>query len=193
MQKYNVSFVGYDLVGKTTLLLTYKEKKLPDGTNPFYDSNFTKKYEIENKEFEIEFWDTRIPDYDKLTPLIYIGRDVIAICFAVDNPYSFEKVKDFWIPDIEKHSPKSKRILIATKMDLRNNEKRKYELKEENKELITKEEGIELAMKIKAIKYFECSSLNQKGIETIFNEIPLVCIGKYGEQKQIEKKGCILN
>ncbi|KAJ5076580.1 gtp-binding protein rho4 [Anaeramoeba ignava] len=98
MKKFKAIFVGSRGIGKTSLLLTYYEKKLPGEYIP--TKNFQtelihfmililQKYEIENKEFEIEFWGQEYLIMINLLPLIYIGRDVIAICFAVDNPYSF--------------------------------------------------------------------------------------------------------
>ncbi|KAJ5076584.1 rac1 [Anaeramoeba ignava] len=197
MKKFKTIFVGENEVGKTTLLITYDLKYLPEKYLPTAYDDFSKIYKIEeNKEIEIEFWDKGMSENnDNFTRFIYDQTDVIAICFAIDNRSSFQNIESFWILEIEHYSPNSKIILIGTKIDLRNNEERINELKEENQKLITKEEGMDLAKKIKAIKYFECSSLNQKGIETIFNEIMLICIGKYDgiNQEKQKKKGCILN
>ncbi|KAJ5076587.1 rho-like family small gtpase [Anaeramoeba ignava] len=194
METYQVLFTGENGVGKTTLLMTYEQKKFPEEYIPSVFDNFLKQFQIKNQNFQIIFWDKGMDEefHDKLTPLFFVEKDIIVICFAIDYYYSFENIESFWIPYIEKHGPNSKRILIGTKMDLRNNEKKIKKLKKRNEKLITKEEGIELANKIKAIKYFECSSLNQKGIETIFNEIALICFGKDRKEKE-KKKGCILN
>ncbi|KAJ5076570.1 ras-related c3 botulinum toxin substrate 1 [Anaeramoeba ignava] len=189
MQKYKILFVGDRGVGKSTALFVYDHNKFPELYIPTVYDNFEKKFQIEDKETILQIWDTlRTEDLDRLFPLYYLATYLIAIFFSIDSNNSFERVESFWIPDIEKHAPKnSKIILIGTKIDLRN------ESKEENKKLITKEEGIKLAKKIKAIKYFECSSLNQKGIETIFNEIALICFGKYKEinQEKENKKGLL--
>ncbi|KAJ5076588.1 small gtp-binding protein domain [Anaeramoeba ignava] len=193
MEKYKILFVSDHQVGKTTLLMTYEQKKFPEEYLPVVYDNLLKNMKIENEEFQLIFWDTRrSEDYDRLFILSYPGTDLIVICFAIDNYNSFQNIESFWIPEIEHYSPNTKKILIGTKIDLRNNEERINQLKERNEKFVTKEEGIELAKKINAIKYFECSSLNQKGIETIFNEIALICVGKYGKEKE-KKKGCILN
>ncbi|KAJ5076567.1 small gtpase rac1 [Anaeramoeba ignava] len=192
MNKYNITFIGNDGIGKTSLLMTYNDKKIPEKYIPNLSESFTKNFKIENKEFEIEFWDSgHTSDVDRIRYLCINQSQLTAICFAIDNLYeSFESVENRYKYEVKENAPKnSKIILIGTKIDLRN------KLKEENKKLITKEEGIEMAKKINAIKYFECSSFNQKGIETIFNEIALICFEnfeKYKEEKE-NKKGCILN
>ncbi|KAJ5076583.1 ras-related c3 botulinum toxin substrate [Anaeramoeba ignava] len=194
MEKLKIIFIGDGGIGKTTLLFTYDEKKLLGEYIPTVFDTFSKKFQIEeNQEIEISFWDMARFDYDdRLLPLYFPQTDVIVFCFAIDRYASFENIESVWIPEIGKYIPKySKRILVGTKMDLRNNQKRINELKERNEKFVTKEEGIELAKKINAIKYFECSSFNQKGIETIFNEIALICVGKYDKEER--KKGCILN
>ncbi|KAJ5076586.1 ras-related c3 botulinum toxin substrate [Anaeramoeba ignava] len=192
MKKYKVIFVGEETVGKTTLLMTYDKKYLPEGYIPSVYDKFSKTYKIENKEIEIEFFDTERPDYfDRKFRYNYIDTKIIVFCFAIDFDNSFENIESVWFPEIEENIPKAKRILIGTKMDLRKNKEKINKLKKKDRKLISKEEGIELAKKIKARKYFECSSFTQKGIETIFNQITLICVGK--DKKQKEEKGCILN
>ncbi|KAJ5076589.1 rho-related gtp-binding protein rhog [Anaeramoeba ignava] len=201
MEKFQVLFIGNFYVGKTSLLITYNEGKFPEKNNELFYIDFSKKFQIKNREIEIEFEDSILPEsyQEGVIEKYKINKaNVISICFAIDNDHSFEDIETEWIPKIEENSSNPKIILIGTKIDLRN------KLKEENQKLITKEEGIELAKKINAIKYFECSSLNQKGIETIFNEIALICVGKdrneqnkqneQNEQNEQEmNKKCILN
>ncbi|KAJ5076569.1 rho-related gtp-binding protein rhog [Anaeramoeba ignava] len=185
-----VVFIGNDGIGKTSLIATYHDKKIPEKYVPTVYDNAKKIFQNEDKEIEIQFWDTaRYHGYDRFLPLFLSQSNLTVICFAINDYESFENIENYWILQVDHFTPNSKRILIGTKIDLRN------KLKEENKKFVTKEEGIELAKKINAIKYFECSSLNQKGIETIFNEIVLICIGKYKEinQEKENKKGCILN
>ncbi|KAJ5076582.1 rho gtpase [Anaeramoeba ignava] len=153
MEKYKVIFIGDGAIGKTSLLLTYDLKYLPEEYIPTIYDNFSKNFKIEeNKEIEIVFWDTERRDYDdRLFPLYYPETDLIVICFAIDDYYSFENIENFWILEIGKYIPKySKRILVGTKMDLRNNEERINELKEKNQKLITKEEGIEFSKENKS-------------------------------------------
>ncbi|KAJ5076568.1 ras-related c3 botulinum toxin substrate 1 [Anaeramoeba ignava] len=186
MNKYNITFIGNCEIGKTSLLMTYNDKKIPEKYIPSLSEPFTKNFKIENKEFEIQFWDSgNTSDIDRIRYICINQSQLIAICFAIDNLYySFESVENRYKNEVKGCAPKnSKIILIGTKIDLRNNEERINELKEENKKFVTKEEGIEMAKKIKAIKYFECSSFNQKGIETIFNEIALICFENFEKYK----------
>ncbi|KAJ5076581.1 ras-like gtp-binding protein rho [Anaeramoeba ignava] len=220
MRKWKILFIGDYYVGKTSLLMTYYEKKLPEEYLPTVFESFSNIFQIKNEEierieeneqnqieneqnqqnqqnqieienkFQIEFWDSAIhEDNYRFLQIFCQEADIIVFCFSIIDYYSFENIQSFWIPNTEKYLKNKKIVLIGTKIDLRNNEERINQLKEKNQKLITKEEGIELAKKIKAIKYFECSSFNQKGIETIFNEIALICIGKY--DKKEKKKGSI--
>jgi Ras family protein A len=44
---------------------------------------------------ELALWDTAgQEDYDRLRPLSYFETNVVIICFAVDNPNSFQNVRD---------------------------------------------------------------------------------------------------
>lgn len=48
-----------------------------------------------NKKVELALWDTAgQEDYDRLRPLSYYETDVVLICFAVNNPISFQNVRD---------------------------------------------------------------------------------------------------
>ncbi|KAJ5076585.1 ras-related c3 botulinum toxin substrate [Anaeramoeba ignava] len=131
MEKLKIVFIGDGAIGKTTLLMIYDLKYLPEEYIPSVYDNFSKTYKIEkNKEIEIEFWDTeRNGEFDRSFPLIYPQTDLIVICFAIDYYYSFEKIESFWIPEIEHYSPNTKRILIGTKIDLRNNRRKNKSIK----------------------------------------------------------------
>lgn len=69
-----------------------------------------------------------------------------------------------------KHCPTAKIILVGTKLDLREDEEKLDSLKEKGLSPITYEKGENMANEIKAVKYMECSALNQKGLKEVFDE-----------------------
>jgi len=57
------------------------------------------------------------------------------------------------------HCPKTPIILVGTKTDLR----------KEQGEIVTLEEGQRLAKTIKALRYMECSALTRVGLKEVFD------------------------
>lgn len=69
---------------------------------------------------QLALWDTAgQEDYDRLRPLSYPDTDVLLLCFAVDNPDSFENVTDKWAGELHAFCPKVPVVLVGTKTDLR--------------------------------------------------------------------------
>ena len=91
------------------------------------------------------------------------------VCFSVVSRTSFENVKTNWFVELKKHSLTVPTFLIGTKIDLREDENTLKVLEEDNIKVITKEEGMELAKEMGALKYFECSALTLVGLKTIFD------------------------
>ncbi|GCB64681.1 hypothetical protein scyTo_0014802 [Scyliorhinus torazame] len=61
-------------------------------------------------------------------------------------------------------------LLVGTKKDLRNDPETVNKLKEQSLAPITQHQGNGLAKQIQAVKYMECSALNQEGIKEVFAE-----------------------
>lgn len=55
----------------------------------------------------------------RLRPLSYPQTDVFLVCFALNNPASFENVRAKWYPEVSHHCPNTPIILVGTKADLR--------------------------------------------------------------------------
>jgi len=61
-------------------------------------------------------------------------------------------------------------ILVGTKLDLRNDPATLEKLKSSNQAPVTTQKGEELARKIKAIKYLECSAKTEENLKMVFDE-----------------------
>jgi Ras homolog gene family, member A len=100
-------------------------------------------------------------DFDKLRPLSYHGTDCFIVCFSVANHPSFLNITQRWLPELKQHKQSHiPFILVATKVDLRNQSSLK---------LISEAEGRALAKKIGAYGYVECSAKTLAGLDEVFN------------------------
>lgn len=113
-----IVIIGDGACGKTSLLIVYQKGKFPEVNASWYllldnymtaylhnktqhylptvFENYITRIELSNsKSVELALWDTAgQEDYDRLRPLSYFETDVVLICFAVDNPISFQNVRD---------------------------------------------------------------------------------------------------
>lgn len=115
------------------------------------------------------------------------------LCFSVITPSSFDNVKSKWYPEISHHCPDAKTMLVGTKIDLREDQETRENLKGEK--LPTPEMGQALAQQIGAVAYLECSALTQEGLRRVFEEAIRAVIGRGDakDDKSVKKKrGCII-
>jgi GTPase SAR1 family protein len=55
--------------------------------------NYLVNTEVDGQPVEMALWWTgAMEDFDRLRPLSYLNTDIILICFAIDDPESFENV-----------------------------------------------------------------------------------------------------
>lgn len=71
---------------------------------------------------------------------------------------------------VSHHCPGVPILLVGTKSDLRGDADTQRKLKEQNMTPVTHHQGAALARQIQAIRYLECSALNQDGIKDVFAE-----------------------
>ena len=109
--------------------------------------------------------------YDKERPSSYPLADVVLICFSIKYSQTFKNVREIvsfkflfeikikfcqkfkWIPEMAKHCPNARLILIGTQSDYRN-EYQHYKA-------VTEIEGKQLAREMNAYKYLECSIVTE--------------------------------
>ena len=133
--------------------------------------NYAANVFVDGRPISLGLWDTAgVNDYDRLRPLSYPDTDVFLLCFSVVNPNSFANVADKWAPDIAHHCPGVPKILVGTKLDLRDNPEEIERLRERRQSPITQQQGEDMRKKIRAVAYMECSALTQKGLKLVFDE-----------------------
>eukprot|EP01121_Diplochlamys_sp_Union-15-3_P009695 TRINITY_DN264_c0_g2_i2.p1 TRINITY_DN264_c0_g2~~TRINITY_DN264_c0_g2_i2.p1 ORF type:complete len:204 (+),score=39.47 TRINITY_DN264_c0_g2_i2:32-613(+) len=182
--------VGDGAVGKTCLLIAYANNKFPEDYVPTVFDNYVVNLSAGDKTIELGLWDTAgQEEYDRLRPLSYSNANVFLICFSVVNPVSYENVQSKWYPEIMHFCPDEPIILVGTKIDLRNDQNTIDKLKAANQMPINQAKGEELAKKIKAIKYLECSAKTEENLKMVFDEAVKSVLFKNQKKKS---RGCSL-
>merc|ERR1712137_874347 len=162
---------GDGAVGKTCLLISYTSNSFPQEYVPTVFDNYSANVMVDSKTVSLGLWDTAgQEDCDRLRPLSYPQTDIFLICFSIVSPTSFQNVKTKWVPEVKHHCPDTKLILVATKMDLREDKGQIDRLKEKGYQPISQADGEALARDIGAEAYRECSALTQKGLKQVFDE-----------------------
>jgi len=161
--------VGDGTCGKTCLLIVFSKDQFPEVYVPTVFENYVADIETENTRVELALWDTAgQEDYDRLRPLSYPETDVIIMCFAIDNPASFENVAEKWAAEVKHFCPNVPIILVGNKKDLRNDSNTIERLAKEHTAPISYVQGRAKASQIGAFEYCECSARNKEFIREVF-------------------------
>lgn len=146
---------------------------------------------VDGRPISLGLWDTAgQDDYDRLRPLSYPDTDVFLICFSVVNPNSYANVGDKWWPEISHHAPGVPKILVGTKLDLRDNPGELDKLRSRRQNPISTAQGEAMRKRTNSVAYKECSALTQAGLKDIFDEAIKVVLFPATQKK--EKSRCIL-
>ncbi|XP_066936373.1 ras-like GTP-binding protein Rho1 [Clytia hemisphaerica] len=181
-----VVVVGDGSCGKTCLLMSIIERDAPDGYVPTVFETYVKEIDHGKTSYEVSFYDTAGQDvYDRLRPLSYPDTDVFLVCFAVDSPDSLYNAYDKWTPEVKHFGPNVPFVLVGTKCDLRSDESTLKRLRKAKQEVITQEEGREMAKKLKASAYVECSALTGFNVNEVISTALKSALKK--QHKQLNK------
>jgi len=193
MQAIKCVVVGDGAVGKTCLLISYTTNAFPGEYIPTVFDNYSANVMVDQKPINLGLWDTAgQEDYDRLRPLSYPQTDVFLICFSIISPASFENVRTKWHPEIKHHCPNTPFLLVGTKLDLRDDQETLARLAEKKLAPVAQQQGAEMARAIGAVKYVECSALNQTGLKTVFEEAIRAVLYPNKPKQEKKKSKCNL-
>ncbi|KAG7477521.1 hypothetical protein MATL_G00070620 [Megalops atlanticus] len=182
--------VGDGACGKTCLLIVFSKDQFPEVYVPTVFENYVADIEVDGKQVELALWDTAgQEDYDRLRPLSYPDTDVILMCFSIDSPDSLENIPEKWTPEVKHFCPNVPIILVGNKKDLRNDEHTRRELAKMKQEPVKPEEGRDMANRINAFGYLECSAKTKDGVREVFEMATRAALQA---KKRGKKSACLL-
>lgn len=163
-----VVVIGDGSCGKTCFLEVYKSGVFPEEYVPTIVDNFVMKETGDNGEdVYLTMWDTSGQDeYDALRPLSYSNASLILICYSVEKKETLGNVDEKWLVEIQSLCKNVPFFLVALKSDIRDSAP-----EEKAGDYVTTRDGEELAKRIGARHFSECSSLTRKNVKETFKEI----------------------
>jgi Rho family protein len=181
--------LGDGACGKTSLLNVFTRGYFPTVYEPTVFENYVHDIFVDNVHIELSLWDTAgQEEFDRLRSLSYDDTHTIMLCFSVDSKDSLENVESKWVGEIAENCQGVKLVLVALKCDLR--EKHADEDDEtdgaepgrpkEKKEFIDYNQGLEVARRIQALRYLECSAKRNRGVNEAFTEAARVALSVKG-------------
>ena len=179
--------VGDGAVGKTCLFITYVRGEFPSEYVPTVFENYSSDVPYNGENYLLQMWDTAgQEDYDRLRPLSYPGTDVAILCFSLVSTDSFDSIGEKWDPEITHFLPGVPKILVGTKLDLRD-----AKIADPHTGVfqeITTEQGNKLAKDIGAVAYIEVSPLKGTNLNKVFEEIIKAAISSKEDDAPKKKK-----
>lgn len=167
--KRKLVIVGDQAVGKTCLLISFAKGIFPDVYIPTVFENYITGVAVDGLSLDLELWDTTgSMDYDRLRPLSYPDTHVVLLCFSIDSPDSLDSIQEKWISEVLHFCPGLPMFLVGLKKDLRDDPKTILELQRTSQHPVTREQGMEVAQKIGALKYVECSAKTTERVKDVF-------------------------
>ncbi|KAK7537257.1 rho3 protein-like protein [Phyllosticta citribraziliensis] len=183
--------LGDGACGKTSLLNVFTRGYFPTVYEPTVFENYVHDIFIDNVHVELSLWDTAgQEEFDRLRSLSYDDTHAIMLCFSVDSPDSLENVETKWVGEIAENCPGVKLVLVALKCDLREGNDDEDGAQQGEKSLIDYEQGLQVAEKIRALRYLECSAMKNRGVNEAFTEAARVALS-VKSSKDTDKK-CVV-
>ncbi|KUI56087.1 GTP-binding protein RHO3 [Cytospora mali] len=195
--------LGDGASGKTSLLNVFTRGYFPTVYEPTVFENYVHDIFVDNVHIELSLWDTAgQEEFDRLRSLSYDDTDLIMLCYSVDSKDSLENVESKWVGEIADNCPGVKLVLVALKCDLREASADDDEAAggagsapadgadgQKEKPMIGYDQGLEVARRINALRYLECSAMRNRGVNEAFTEAARVALSV---KKDKEDNKCIV-
>ena len=116
----------------------------------------------------------------------YQCTDVLLLAFSLVDPESFSNIVSKWNPEVVQYCPDVPKLLVGTKMDLRDDKNTVSKLIERGYAPISNPQGRQVMADIGAIAYVECSGLSLEGIDNLFHNCVASVLSK--QFKKVTRK-----
>ncbi|KAL8579409.1 hypothetical protein ACOMHN_026774 [Nucella lapillus] len=201
-KKVKIVVVGDGYVGKTSLLVSYRNNTFPVDYVPTVFDNFCQDVVVDGEWVNLQLWDTAGQEgFDRLRCLAYPNTDLFMMCFSLDRPSTLKHVKEAWFPEVSAYGVNVPIVLVGTKLDLRletanalQQSQESSKNRQQDDHLVTYKQGKEVGRDIGAKCYFECSALTQQNVRDVFFEsVRVVMNPRYRTLPERHlKKRCIM-
>ncbi|KAL9042932.1 MAG: hypothetical protein Q9214_003646 [Letrouitia sp. 1 TL-2023] len=183
--------LGDGACGKTSLLNVFTRGYFPTvyeptvfGNDACKSENYVHDIFVDGVHIELSLWDTAgQEEFDRLRSLSYDDTHTIMLCFSVDSRDSLENVETKWVGEIAENCQGVKLVLVALKCDLRASSDDEEDATGQDpsqprreKDMIDYKEGLEVARRIQALRYLECSAKRNRGVNEAFTEAARVAL-----------------
>lgn len=176
MDEVKVVLVGNNQVHGNELLAVYALGKQPedgeDGDGNETTSEVVNHYQagvlVEGEPVKLELWGANGDEIPRLRRLMYQDACVILVCFSISDRQSFIDVRTKWHPELRQHAPLVPSILVGVDPGARKDAELVEKLQGESKPIVSEEEAQNLATRINAKDYLECSITDRETLEAVF-------------------------
>ncbi|KAI4196879.1 MAG: hypothetical protein LQ350_006248 [Teloschistes chrysophthalmus] len=143
--------------------------------------NYVHDIFVDGVHIELSLWDTAgQEEFDRLRSLSYDDTHTIMLCFSVDSKDSLENIESKWVGEIAENCQGVKLVLVALKCDLRTDEEddenEDPSQPRKSNDMIDYKEGLDVARRIQALRYLECSAKRNRGVNEAFTEAARVAL-----------------
>ncbi|CAD8082528.1 unnamed protein product [Paramecium sonneborni] len=170
--EYSLIIVGDPKVGKSAILLRMSSNIFTDLYEATVWRQTKKKISVNNISINLNITDICCLEYyQSIRKNSYINKDYIIIVFDINQIASFHNVLQYW--KLETCQLKNiKKIIIANKIDLRENDEQIEDYKSQVKEAF------------KDCYFFSCSAKTGENIDEIFKEIAKISLESFPKRKE---------
>nr|XP_023664553.1 rho-related GTP-binding protein RhoA-C-like [Paramormyrops kingsleyae] len=185
--------VGDGACGKTCLLIVFSKDQFPEVYVPTVFENYVADIEVDSKQVRIEI------HYLMASCILFSEFLYFHQLYISSNTFEFtltntlhsvtENIPEKWTPEVKHFCPNVPIILVGNKKDLRNDEHTRRELAKMKQEPVKPEEGRDMANRINAFGYLECSAKTKDGVREVFEMATRAALQA---KKRGKKSACLL-
>lgn len=180
--------VGDTKSGKTALAYRLQAQEFRGDYSATSFDNYSVTSLVDGTPYHLSLFDTAgNHEMVQLRSLSYDKSDVVLVCFSVADPAMFVNVEKFWVNEIRFYLPRTPFLLVGTHLDVKD---QRTSIAEESVVVadivIPSTRVSDMASRIGATGYVECSSKTGDGIEELVKELVVAAHFRPKENKSSE-------